>query len=272
MSYRVRDVLVSTVYVPVIRGPKMSLLEMAQAETVVKKKNKLSRPSSLKDVAPAPSIVEAKTEMESDAKMPTSSKEKQVETITFEAIIFSLTFLKDNCHVDFRAKSLVDCLDVHGGEAIFLASTFNVHNMLSISMTEGNVDFLHQRLAKLEYLRPKIDAVVGSLSDLTPLDFDIFYLDCAPLRRSMLDEGVLVNTFFNILRRVLPGSYAILLTQMPEMEPETDFEARHIRKLTRMLLRKDTYDECTCWVFMIVQPTPINSPQTSPQRSPYRRK
>jgi hypothetical protein len=263
VSYRVRDVLSRTEYIPVVRGPKLSLLEMAQVESQKKAKSK-ARPAPPKETT-ASSSMEQKAETKKGGEQKRAT-ENDNESITFEALIFSLSFLRDNFHVDFRAKCFVDCMDAHGGEAIFLASTFNVHNMLSISMTEGNVDFLHQRLSKLEYLRPKIEAASGSLADLTPLDFDIFYLDCAPLQRSMLDEGVLINTFFNILRRVLPGSYAILLTKMREMDPEYDFDAKHIRKLTRTLMRKDALEESTCWVFMVIQPTPVNSPNNSPQR------
>lgn len=133
------------------------------------------------------------------------------ESNVFQIILFSLKYLADTLVVDYKTCSFIDCMS-DGGEASLYASTFNFRRLTSLELTEDGATRTHDILKKLPEIKGKVSVRYGCMRELFEEDHDVYFLDCTILKDTMLDEGLVVQLFFKLCKRVLSGSLAILVT------------------------------------------------------------
>ena len=181
---------------------------------------------------------------------PNTEKESKL----FEAILLSLSFLRDNFHINYKIRSFVDCMG-SCCEATLYASTFNFDMLRSIEIVPEGVSKARNMLKLLPHLKGKVELFYGTMRDYFPTDFDIFFLDCCSFKNSMLDEGIIIELYFKLCRSVLAGSYGILLTQMQSFDPIKDFGTNHVEIILTTILRPGTSDESMLSLYKFVTPT-----------------
>ncbi len=180
---------------------------------------------------------------------PDTEKESKL----FEAVLLSLSFLRDNFHIDYKIRSFVDCMGTCC-EAALYASTFNFNILRSIEITPEGVSSARNMLKSLPHLKGKVELFYGTMRDYFPKDFDVFFLDCCSLKNSVLDEGIVVQLYFNLCSSVLAGSYGILITQMQSFDPIKDYGTTHVEIILTTILRPGTPDESMLSLYKFVIP------------------
>lgn len=176
------------------------------------------------------------------------------ESKLFEAVLFSLSFLRDNFYIDYKIRSFVDCMG-SCCEATLYASTFNFNTLRSIEITPEGVSKARNMVKTLPHLKGKVELFYGTMRDYFPAHFDIYFLDCCSLKNSMMDEGIIIDLYFKLCLSVLAGSYGILLTQMQSFDPIKDFGTTNVEIILTTILRPGTIDESMLSLYKFIVST-----------------
>ena len=129
---------------------------------------------------------------------------------TSEAVITSVRFI-ENQGLLLENACFCECM-AYGAEACCLVAAFRLRWAIAIEMSEESRQLGWSRLSKLgKWAIEHTEMCVSRLHDHLAVDADIAYLDTEHL--GPLDEGPLICKFLQCSRRLLSGSYLILLTR-----------------------------------------------------------
>ena len=135
----------------------------------------------------------------------------------FDAVMFSLRYIRDTYPIDFSECKFVDCFG-YSGAAAFYASSFEFETVLGIEFSKDGYrhaveikDDLYDNL----HSSTKLSFECGSFQDFFAFDANVVFLDCAVAGAdSMLDEGVFLKTlFFPMCKKLLSGSFIVVVTE-----------------------------------------------------------
>ena len=106
----------------------------------------------------------------------------------------------------------------YGAEACCLVSAFKLRWCLSIEIDDKSRALAWSRLKQLgTWATAHTELCVSRLQDHLALDTDIAYLDTEHL--GALDEGILIEIFLRCCKKLLSGSFLVLLTRATELIP-----------------------------------------------------
>ena len=167
--------------------------------------------------------------------------------VALEAVIVGLGFLSKACHLDFEHSTFADMM-AHGCEGVLFASAFKFQNYLDVEINKDGYSKAIDNLSKIPQLKTSVEIRIGSIQDYFPFHAEVVYLDCTKLSDSMCDEGILVEMFFRLARRMLAGSYLLLVTIMDNLTPD-DFGADHLQSLSRSRICIGSQKESMMWIY-----------------------
>merc|ERR1711991_136841 len=128
-------------------------------------------------------------------------------------------------------------------------SAFRIRWAISIELSEQSRQLGWSRLRKLgRWAMEHTEMCVSRLQDHIALDADICYLDTAHM--GGLDEGPLILKFLHCSRRLLSGSFLILLTRCQEFDPN-DYGCYHVKLVLATMVSRGCTDESNVWILRI---------------------
>lgn len=139
-----------------------------------------------------------------------------------DAILLPFRMLKDLFDLNLQECRFIDCLG-YGCAAALYASSFGVQYIKSIEFSKKGFE-IGKKIASevVNYRREsshyaagtEVVITEGCMLDYFEFDANVAYLDCSLLDgdASLLDEGIMLSLFFGLVRRMLPGSFLIVLT------------------------------------------------------------
>ena len=160
---------------------------------------------------------------------------------TVEAITISFRFL-EKLGLDLSNACFCETF-AYGAEACCLASAFKLKWSLSIEINEESRAIGWSRLKKLgQWAIDHTEMCISRVQDHLALDSHIAYLDTE--HAGNLDEGILLEAFLVASKKLLPGSYLILLTRSLEFDP-TDWKVDYVEVILKSRLLNFLYSPTT---------------------------
>lgn len=182
---------------------------------------------------------------------------------SLEAIAISLGYL--NNFVELKNCFFIDSF-AFGVETCCYATVFGIKNLLCLEVSDIHNESNATLLNRLR-LNDIIKVRVGSLQDMFRFDVDIIYLNCTSIYISdLLDEGVLINMIFEMSKKVLPGTYLILVTMLSDLRPAQDFASPHIDVEMSSCMCGKTDEISYVWVCKVINMCSTSSMELSKQK------
>lgn len=137
---------------------------------------------------------------------------------SFDVILYSLRYLRDNASIDFTHLMFVDCMS-YCGAASFYAASYEFKTVLGIEFNKQayeKAEEIKETMFPNMMVNTSLNFEWGSFQDFFLYEADVVYLDCTQVGPdSMIDEGVLLhNLFFPLCKKLLSGSHLIIVTSI----------------------------------------------------------
>jgi len=132
---------------------------------------------------------------------------------TVEAITVTMRFLEQNEGFVFRHAGFCECMGF-AAEACVYASAFGFKTLESIELCEASTKLGYCYLRMMgEKEAASFSSAVSRFQERMGIHCEVNYFDTIHL--GDLDEGILIQAYLDSCKRILPGSYAILVTKHP---------------------------------------------------------
>lgn len=165
---------------------------------------------------------------------------------TVEAITVALRFLEQNENFKFRHATFCECMGF-AAEACCYAAAFGFKHLQSIEISEqsSRLGYVYLKLINKEAALT-FSSAISRFQERMPVDAEIQFLDTEHV--GDMDEGVIIQSFLNCCKMILPGAYAILVTKNPELNLET-YNCSCLHLILPTTVAKGASDEGYLWLF-----------------------
>lgn len=170
--------------------------------------------------------------------------------VAMESIVVGLGFIQKYCHIDFQKSTFGDMM-AEGCQGVLFASAFKFKDYINVEINDSSYSAATLYLNRIPKLKACVECRMGSMQDYFPFHAEVVYLDCTKTCDSMCDEGFQINLFFRLARRMVPGSYLLLVTILDSLSPD-DFSADHLHLLSFSRICIGSRAESTLWIFKII--------------------
>jgi len=160
---------------------------------------------------------------------------------TMTSVLISFQQIKHKYNIIFKNKSFLDCMSF-GAKASLYATHFGLSSTTSIEFSQAGFNQAKKSIAYFgdNPLISSIQLKLGRFQDYFQFDSDIIYFDSI-LLGPYLDEYHIFNSFFTCCKRLLPGSFLIILANENIVEViNIAFELIHC-ELIKMMSEESFY-------------------------------
>ena len=223
----------------VYKGPYFDDVEYQRAEEERIQKEHYERFGKYKDTYENPNVPKFE-----HPKVWISNGSKK----TSEAVITSMRFLENN-GLELQNCVFCECMS-YGAEASCLASSFRIRWALSIEISEESRQLGYSRLRDMgKWAMEHTEMCVSRFQDHLALDANVAYFDTAHI--GTLDEGPIIHKFLICCKKLLGGTYVILLTRCTDFNPD-DYNCNYMQIILRSKVSRECLDEANLWICKIV--------------------
>ena len=167
---------------------------------------------------------------------------------TSETVITSMRFLENN-GLELKNCVFCECMS-YGAEACCLVSSFRVRWALAIEISEESRQLGWSRLKALgKWAMEHTEMCVSRFEDHLALDANVVYFDTEHI--GTLDEGPIIQKFLGCCKKLLGGTYIVLLTRCTDFNPK-DYDCDYMQIILRSKVSRECLDEANLWICKIV--------------------
>jgi len=170
---------------------------------------------------------------------------------TVEAITVALRFLQQEYNFAFKHATFCECMGF-AAEACCYAAAFGFKSLVSIEISEDSRKLGYVYLRMLgETEAASFTSVTSRFHERMAVDADITYFDTEHL--GDLDEGVMIQSYLDCTRSLLPGTFAILITRSSVFKL-SDWNVNWLKMILPTTVAKGNNDEGYMWLMQRINP------------------
>lgn len=167
---------------------------------------------------------------------------------TSETVITSMRFLENN-GLELKNCIFCECMS-YGAEASCIVSSFRIRWALAIEISEESRQLGWSRLKAMgKWAIEHTEMCVSRFQDHLALDANVIYFDTDHI--GTLDEGPIIRKFLVCCKKLLGGTYIVLLTRCTDFNPQ-DYDCDYMKIILRSKVSRGCMDEANLWICKIV--------------------